>query len=113
MRIAIGGFQHETNTFSASLTGWQDFLQADTWPGLLQGTDILRHLDHRNIPISGFIQAAREHDCELLPLAWSAAGPGGKVSRRAFENMSGLLLAHLQAVGQVDAVYLDLHGAMV
>lgn len=119
MHIAVGGFQHETNTFSQVAAGWADFLAADTWPGLLQGDALMAQMlpapgaAPRNIPIAGFIDAARNAGARsrLLPLAWSAAGPAGRVTREAFENMAALLLDGLRRQ-PVDAVYLDLHGAM-
>ncbi|MBP0597526.1 M81 family metallopeptidase [Herbaspirillum sp. LeCh32-8] len=118
MRIAIGGFQHETNTFSPVPTRWENLLAADTWPGLLQGPALLETMASapeqapRNIPIAGLIDAAaRAASVELLPLAWAAAGPSGRVTREAFERMSTLLLERL-AQHRPDAVYLDLHGAM-
>jgi microcystin degradation protein MlrC len=119
MRIAVGGFQHETNTFSRVAAGWADFVAADTWPGLLQGEALLSEMlpaagtAPRNIPIAGFIDAARHAGVltQLHPLAWSAAGPAGRVTREAFENMASLLVDGLRRQ-PVDAVYLDLHGAM-
>ena len=38
-RILIAGFQHETNTFGATKASFEEFLEADGWPGLLQGND--------------------------------------------------------------------------
>ncbi len=32
MRIAVGGFQHETNTFAPFPATYADFAQADGWP---------------------------------------------------------------------------------
>jgi microcystin degradation protein MlrC len=49
----------------------------------------------------------------LLPLAWCSAQPSGRVTRDAYERVAALLLDDLRAHGPVDAVYLDLHGAMV
>ena len=40
MRIAVAGFQHETNTFAPMRAGYEDFLKADAWPGLTRGQDI-------------------------------------------------------------------------
>lgn len=117
LRIAIGGFQHETNTFSTIPTSWEHFVAADTWPGLLQADALLDGMTPlRNIPISGFIEAARASatSIELLPLAWCAAGPSGRVTREAFERMLALLVdgAVAAMAAGADALYLDLHGAM-
>lgn len=113
-RIAIGGFQHETNTFAPSQTHFADFEVADGWPALSRGEALFGNLAGNNIPIAGFIDAARSSkECELTPLLWCSASPGGKVTSDAFERIMAMLLDDLQAAGSVDAVYLDLHGAMV
>ncbi|MEX0839359.1 MAG: M81 family metallopeptidase, partial [Parvibaculum sp.] len=41
MRIAVGGFQHETNTFAPSKAGYAAFAQADAWPALQSGPALL------------------------------------------------------------------------
>lgn len=123
-RIAIGGFQHETNTFSDTPTGWEDFAAADTWPGLLEGAALLTGMTPAssgkpsNIPIAGFIDAALQATTgdapapRLIPALWCAAGPSGRVTHDAFERILGRLTASI-AEARADAVYLDLHGAMV
>ena len=49
----------------------------------------------------------------MSPLAWCSAQPSGPVTREAFETVCAMLLDDLAECGPVDAVYLDLHGAMV
>ena len=39
-RIAIGGFQHETNTFSTQPGTYEEFVKAGGWPGLTRGEAI-------------------------------------------------------------------------
>jgi microcystin degradation protein MlrC len=112
-RIAIGGFQHETNTFSAVPATYADFEAPDAWPGLTRGGAMLEAIAGINLPAAGFAQEARELRHELLPLAWCSAQPSGRVTRDAFERVTGMLLDELRACGPLDAVYLDLHGAMV
>ena len=58
-RIAVGGFQHETNTFAPSKATFADFEKAGGWPGLTRGAAVFRAFEGMNIPIAGFIQAAR------------------------------------------------------
>jgi microcystin degradation protein MlrC len=50
---------------------------------------------------------------ELVPLCWCSAPPSSYVEREAYEKVAGWTIEDLQAHGPVDAVYLDLHGAMV
>lgn len=112
-RVAVGGFQHETNTFAALPATLADFETPDAWPGLVRGAEVLDAVQGINLPAAGFIDEARAAGCRLLPLAWCAAQPSGRVTRDAFETVCGILLEGLAAQSSLDAVYLDLHGAMV
>ena len=112
-RIAIGGFQHETNTFAPTPASLADFEAPDAWPGLTRGAAMFEAIAGINLPAAGFVQEARALQHQLLPLTWCSAQPSGKVTRDAFERIAGLLVDDLLAHGSVDAVYLDLHGAMV
>ncbi len=114
-RIAIAGFQHETNSFAPGRTDYDAFLRADSWPGLTRGEDILSVFDGVNLPIGGFIaEVATRH--ELSPILWAAATPGGLVTRDAYDRITAEIvdgIAALHGEKGLDAVYLDLHGAMV
>lgn len=112
-RIAIGGFQHETNIFSSTPASLADFEAPDAWPGLTRGGAMLEAVADINLPVAGFVQEARSLQHELVPMTWCSAQPSGRVTRDAYEHISGLLLDDLQHAGKVDGVYLDLHGAMV
>lgn len=111
-RIAIGGFQHETNTFAPTLTPFREFERHDSWPGLTRGAGLIDAVAGINIPITGFIEAAKgTHD--LAPMTWCAAEPSSFVTRDAFERITAMLCDDLAAQGPFDGVYLDIHGAMV
>ena len=111
-RIAIGGFQHETNTFASTNADFEEFVKHDAWPGLVRGPELLDAVEGINLPIWGFMQAAREDGHELVPLCWSSAEPSSYVTEDAFERITGMMVEDLKANGPFDAVYLDLHGAM-
>lgn len=110
-RIAIAGFQHETNTFAPMLTTYDEFDTGGSWPAMTQGQDIIKVFSDLNIPIGGFIQAA--NDWELLPILWAAAEPGGYVATSGFDSVMTIICDGIKAAGSIDGVYLDLHGAMV
>jgi microcystin degradation protein MlrC len=112
-RIAIGGVQHETNTFAATRATFEDFVHADAWPGLCRGAALVEAVKGINLPIAGFIDQARAEGHTLKPLLWCSAQPSGPVTRDAFERIAFILLEDLAAALPVDALYLDLHGAMV
>lgn len=112
-RFAIGGFQHETNTFAPVKASFRDFEMADGWPGLTRGEEMLTAFEGINLPIAGFIAASRRQGHRLLPTLWCSASPSAEVETDAYERIAGELLQRIAALGDVDGIYLDLHGAMV
>jgi microcystin degradation protein MlrC len=111
-RIAIGGFQHETNCFVNSRTDFSYFASHRDRPPLVYGEDVLKWLTGNSFAMAGFIQDMRESH-QIVPLLWTSGGAGGMVTRDAFERIAGSLVGLLSQAMPVDAVYLDLHGAMV
>src|SRR5271169_4689607 len=112
-RIAVGGFQHETNTFAPLKASWADFERADAWPPFVRGPELFEAVEGFNIPIAGAVPALQALGHELVLLCWCSAPPSSYVERDAYEKVAGWIIEDLQARGPVDAVYLDLHGAMV
>ncbi len=112
-RIAIAGFLHETNTFAPRKAEWDDFVRAESFPGLTLGPDILEVMPGKNISIAGFITEAQGQGHEMVPIAWCCAVPSAHVTEHAFETYMTMLLQGLEEAAPFDAVYLDLHGAMV
>lgn len=115
MRFAVGGFQHETNTFAPEKADMAAFAQQDAWPGLQRGNRLLKAFDGMNIPSGGFIEYASKSGHDLAPLTWCHATPSAHVTRDAFETVAGMILEDLRDLDldSLDGVYLDLHGAMV
>lgn len=112
MRIAIGGFQHETNTFAPSKATYLNFERAKGWPGLQRGGEMLETMVARNLPIAGFIEQMKGTRHVLVPTAWAAAEPSAHVTEDAFERIATMIVDAIRDA-RPDAVYLDLHGAMV
>ena len=112
MRIAIGGFQHETNTFAPSKATYADFVRDGGWPGLRRGGEILDTMVERNLPIAGFIDQMKGSRHQLVPTAWAACEPSAHVTEDAYERIAAMIEGSIREA-QPDAVYLDLHGAMV
>ncbi|MCE2516759.1 MAG: M81 family metallopeptidase, partial [Alphaproteobacteria bacterium] len=112
--IAIAGFQHETNTFGATRAGYDDFVMADSWPGLLIGEQVIDGVHGTTLPLAGFVAAAQKTPgINLHPILWCAAEPSAHVETEAFDRISAMILEGLAAAPRLDGVYLDLHGAMV
>lgn len=111
-RIAIAGFAHETNTFAETPTDYADFTTNTTFASGLRGDAILANPDFA-MPIGGFVAAARAAGDALVPICWYAAEPAGIVTAHAFERITAEIVHGIAGAGPIDAVYLDLHGAMV
>jgi microcystin degradation protein MlrC len=112
-RIAIGGFQHETNTFAPSKADYAAFEDGGGWPGVQLGASIFPAVEGANIPAAGAIQALRAMGHDLVGTAWAAASPSAHVTKEAFERIASAIVKGLEEAGKLDGVYLDLHGAMV
>ena len=112
-RIAIGGFQHETNTFAPTKADYRAFEAGGAWPGAQYGEAVFPALEGANIPAAGAIQALRALGHDLVGTAWAATNPSAYVTDDAFERITGEMTARLRAAGRLDGVLLDLHGAMV
>ena len=112
-RIAVGGFLHETNTFAPTKATYDDFVHGGGWPAMAQGADVLRVMRNINIGLAGFVEAAEAQGWEMVPTISCGASPCAHVTRDAYERIVKVLVEGVNAAGKLDAVYLDLHGAMV
>jgi microcystin degradation protein MlrC len=112
-RIAVGGFQHETNTFAPVKADLKEFEQVAGQPRAPRGDALFEAVAGLNLPISGFIESAQASGHELIPTQWAMATPSAHVTDRAFDAIAGNILEDIAAAGSLDAVYLCLHGAMV
>jgi microcystin degradation protein MlrC len=112
-RIAVGGFQHETNTFAPTKARFEHFEMADGWPALTTGPELFDAVKGINLPAAGFVDAARAAGHQLVPLLWCSATPLAHVEQDAYERIAAMMLDELRRAGPLDAIYLDLHGAMV
>jgi len=112
-RVAVGGFLHETNTFAPTKATYDAFVHGGGWPRMELGNDILKVVRNVNVGLAGFIDAALSEGWELVPTIFAAATPSAHVTKDAYERIAKVLIDGIAAAGPLDAVYLDLHGAMV
>ena len=113
MRVAVGGFSHETNTYADGVTGLTERVSFTE----LTGQQILDGSAKAAAPggdnVGGFIAAAAELGYTLIPTFHCSHGPSGTVGAATFEALRDELLAGLRAAAPFDAVALELHGAGV
>jgi microcystin degradation protein MlrC len=112
-RIVVGGFLHETNTFAPTKATYDDFVHGGGWPSMTSGADVLKVMRGINVGLAGFVDAAPTYGWELIPTIACGASPSAHVTEDAFERIVKVMVDGIAAAGRLDAVYLDLHGAMV
>lgn len=106
MKIAVGMFKHETNTFSPVPTQWEHFGPG----GPIRGEAAYRTYRHSGYALAGLLAEAEAMGAEIsIPIA-ARALPSAPVERDAYERIADALCA---AARDCDAMLLDLHGAMV
>lgn len=109
MKIFTALLGTETNTFSPFVTGFQNFEQ----------TYLVRHGDHGDtawafaIPLLVWRQRAQERGWEVTESLAAFATPAGITRRDVYETYRDEIITDLQAAMPVDAVLLNMHGAMV
>ncbi|HEY8292976.1 MAG TPA: M81 family metallopeptidase [Thermomicrobiales bacterium] len=109
MRLALLGYYHETNTFSATPTDYAQFARN----GILHGAEIVREHREAQSTITGYLDVGEEPGVEVVPLYFTTTGPLGIISADAFERISAECLQLLTDHGPWDGILLVLHGAAV
>ena len=112
LRIAVGGFMHESATFVDTPTTWDDFARTGPWPGACEGEAMLEIMEGLNIGLPCFVDEVCKAGHEVVPIAWTMAQPAGPVTSHAFERMSATLVDGYRRSG-ADVIFVELHGAMV
>lgn len=105
MRIAIGGFFHESNTFNPIITGEEDFV-------IFYSDEIYKN---RNAYLlaKGIIEYFEgKSEYEMLPLVFAKAVPNGEINKELYLSLKDRFFKMLEQAGEIDAFVLALHGSM-
>ena len=109
LRVGIAGLWHETNVYATERIG---FATLDQFR-ILRGDEILeRHTDTRTT-VGGAIAGAAGEDVTFVPLVHANAAPWGTVDGSAYKTMREEIVSAIRDAGQLDGIFLDLHGAGV
>lgn len=106
-RILYAGLFHETHSFVDGVTRWQDFT-------VTRGPEILSKCGDASVA-DGFLQEAGALGLEIVPTIDVWATPGGTIDHAAFEQFWTEFETPsrpLLAAGNIDGIFLVLHGAM-
>lgn len=106
-RVLSAEIIHETNTFNIYPTTTQSF--RDRY--LLAGDAAIAERGDKDTELAGMLEVGRTYGWQITHTISAAAGPGGVVTRDAFDTLTAPLIA--EANRDWDGVFLMLHGAMV
>ena len=111
MRFVAATMKHETNTFSPVPTPLASFAIGRPSGRPPEGAEAIAGARGTNTGLAAYIDLAEKAGAELgVPVAGGAA-PSGPVADAAFEHFAGAIVAAVKR--GCDALFLDLHGAMV
>lgn len=97
MKVAVGMFYHEANSFNPELLQKNDFVY-------YEGEEVLKRIYAREV--------FEEESAEIVPLIYAVAFPNGIASREAYDFYADRILSILGDNKDVDGVFLHLHGSM-
>ncbi len=109
MRIGIGGFFHESNTFVRPYTTLADYERTR----LYDGPEMLGPMRGTDTEIGGFLAGAEEHGFEAVPTYYAWAWPAGPLTDDCFRTILDRLKEAVSGCGDLDGMLLQVHGAMV
>ena len=107
-KFVIGLVKHETNTFSPLATPLSSFGHGE---GPAYGEEARARFERTNTPMAAYLDLARRENAQVVTPIAAEAWPSNKASRATFEALVQPLEDAVRA--GCDAVFLDLHGAMV
>ncbi len=110
MRLLLATLSHETNTFSPVPTKLERFCRNGTT--LLTGQTAIDFFRGTGTCMGGYLAVADELKAEVVVPLCASAPPSGPVDSKAYETFCRMITDAV-AQGGFDAIWLDLHGAMV
>ncbi len=105
-RVAIAAFIHETNTFAIEQNDSMDCVR------IQRGESLISNASKKSC-IGGFMKAMSKLDVQFVPTVGISFSRGGIIHRDVYEHCRDMILNALKETLPLDAVYFDLHGAMV
>jgi microcystin degradation protein MlrC len=105
LRIAVGMLHQESNSFNSRRTTAQDL-------EVTRGQAVIDRWAGTDMPLGGALQVLQQEDVELCGAVAAAGTSGGELEDQAALAIKEELVSALAAT-RADAVYLDLHGALI
>ncbi|MBR4863243.1 MAG: M81 family metallopeptidase [Oscillospiraceae bacterium] len=109
MKVLVGHFSHEANTFAEETVSFEQY----TAKGALFGEDVITQSEGTSLYMGGIIKACREENIDMIPTcAYSSAAP--VLTRECVDKMLETILPVCRAYkDELDGICMALHGAGV
>lgn len=105
MKILVGGFRQESNSFSSKFSTEETFT-------ILRGEEFFDpRLNAPATMLSGILAGAAAYEAEIIPSIEYSAMSGGPVYKEVVDRFLSVLLETYDANAPIDGVFLELHGA--
>lgn len=108
-RVGVAGFIHESNTFSATPTTREHFVQGS----LTKGPALIERWTGIHHEWGGFLEGAKQLGFTPVPIMATFAIPSGTITSKTFSELADEMTDSLKAALPLDGVLLGLHGATV
>lgn len=103
-RVAVGGIFTESNHLCGRLTDREDFSRTE----LRRGEELLAATQG---VLGGALQRLRTRGCQVVPLLFASAVPGGPLTAECYQHLKADLLDRLRHALPLDGVLMPQHGA--
>ncbi len=110
-RFVAALMRHETNSFSPVPTPLSAFGRIGSTGAPARGETAIRHYRGTNNPLAAYIDIAEREGAELVVPVAANAHPSAPAADSVIEYVANLVLEEIRR--GCDALFLDLHGAMV
>src|SRR5947207_2103371 len=93
LRIAVGGIEHESCSFTTARIELKDFLAEGRF---FDERALLARSGEANTIVDGFLRELRRQGAAIVPLIWSHPPSGAQPSRETLETIKEMMLLPLR-----------------
>lgn len=104
-KIAVGGMNHESNTFNPIITGENEFV-------VLRGKEFESKVGDTYNSAKGLYEKLKSYGYDVIPTVFARAVPNGVVSKDFYLKIKNEMIERIKEIGEIDAISLSLHGSM-
>ena len=104
-KIAVGGMNHESNTFNPIITGENEFV-------VLRGEEFESKVGDTYNSAKGLYEKLKSYGYDVVPTVFARAVPNGIVSKEFYLKIKNEMIERIKNIGEIDAISLSLHGSM-